>query len=249
MTENINQIIKNIKNGDEVNSGLLLNKVGFKEPEKSYKNISILLHTRQFKEIEKDILEKSLQSPDPDLALNNFERLSSSLSAEDIKQILQNKQILNTIFTICGGSQFLSNILFRRPLLIKWLITEENILKSLSYEEKIADVRIALNDVDDIKSLQKALREFKHKDYLRVGARDLIGEASLEEVAREISDLASVTLQGAYEFLLSSLKAEYGSPLYEDENGEKKEADFVVLGMGKLGGRELNFSSDIDMIF
>ena len=79
--------------------------------------------------------------------------------------------------------------------------------------------------------------------------RDLMELASLEEVMEEISDLASATLEAAVDASKAILGKEYGLPIYIDDDGLESEAAFVILGMGKFGGRELNFSSDIDLIF
>src|SRR3989338_11111622 len=71
----------------------------------------------------------------------------------------------------------------------------------------------------------------------------------MQETTEELSGLASASLEIAYWFCLAQLKAEYGTPLYIDLDGSEKESEFVIIGMGKLGGRELNFSSDIDIIY
>ncbi|MBI4746514.1 MAG: bifunctional [glutamate--ammonia ligase]-adenylyl-L-tyrosine phosphorylase/[glutamate--ammonia-ligase] adenylyltransferase [Deltaproteobacteria bacterium] len=84
---------------------------------------------------------------------------------------------------------------------------------------------------------------------LRVGCRDLFGYGALDEITSELSSLASAALDTAYRFCLNLLKSSYGAPYYRDETGALKECTFVVLGMGKLGGNELNFSSDIDLIY
>lgn len=247
--ELIENLVQTIESGKEEEALLTLGELSFKEANKSLKNIKLLLEKGAFAGREREMIESASLSPDPDLALNNVERLISSLSPEGIKKVSQNPQKIGILFTLCGGSQFLSNILFRYAALVEWLLVEGNLSKNLSLEDKTGQLKVELEEVHDIKALQKVLRVFKHREYLRIGARDLTGMAGLAEVAGEISDLASASLQGAYEVIFRMLKAEYGAPLFDDAGGHKKEADFVVLGMGKLGGRELNFSSDIDLIF
>src|SRR6266571_3300039 len=82
---------------------------------------------------------------------------------------------------------------------------------------------------DDEPALKRRLRRLRQRVLLRVMARDLSGRASLEEVCGAMSDLAELSLHAALQFL--------------------KCEELVVVGMGKLGGRELNVSSDIDLVF
>jgi len=96
--------------------------------------------------------------------------------------------------------------------------------------------------------MMRILRHFKRAEIVRIAARDLCGLATLEEVTGELSNLASASLQVAYEVCRRCLMAEYGAPLMETEHGPC-EAGMTVIGMGKLGGGELNFSSDIDIIY
>jgi len=96
----------------------------------------------------------------------------------------------------------------------------------------------------DETALKRALRLLRQQVLLRVLLRDLSGRAPLAEVVASMSDLAEVTLACALEHLGAWLQAQHGTPM---ANGRRQE--FIVVGMGKLGGRELNVSSDIDLIF
>ena len=69
------------------------------------------------------------------------------------------------------------------------------------------------------------------------------------ETVEDISNLADVCLQIAYEKANKDLQKKHGIPTYEDTNGNLKVSEFAILGMGKLGGQELNYSSDIDLIY
>lgn len=89
------------------------------------------------------------------------------------------------------------------------------------------------------------LRWFKMREYTWIAAEDLYFKKSVETVTAHISAFASAVCQAAYLYALSELKKEHGTP--RDEAGA--EALFCVIGLGKLGGWELNFSSDIDIIY
>lgn len=249
MQEKIKQIVESVRSEKKEEAGELVVQLGFKEPGKSLANISILMNCDSFNETREQLIIEAIASPDKDMALNNLERFISSLPEEFNKKGLFENDKLKALCTLFGGSSFLTNIAIRRPDFIRWLIAEDNLSKTTSLSEKTDELRKSLYSVDNMTSLQETLRLFKAREYLRIGLRDLMGFAPLVEVMAEISDLASACLQGTYEASSSILKKEYGIPLYTDIDEAEKEADFVILGMGKFGGRELNFSSDIDLIF
>ncbi len=90
------------------------------------------------------------------------------------------------------------------------------------------------------------LREWRRREMLRIAWRDITARAPVEETLRAVSDLADACIRaavagGAYPFARHLRH----SPLRR----RRRKSDFIVLGMGKLGGRELNFSSDIDLVF
>ena len=97
----------------------------------------------------------------------------------------------------------------------------------------------------DEAALHKRLRQLRHRVWLIVTARDLAGQADLAEVMATYSTLAEVCIAAALDFHHAELAARHGEP--RDENGSPQR--MVVVGMGKLGGFELNVSSDIDLIY
>jgi glutamate-ammonia-ligase adenylyltransferase len=84
---------------------------------------------------------------------------------------------------------------------------------------------------------------------LRIGVRDLLRLASVPETTALLSDLASVLIHAAYEVVDEDLRRRYGAPMHKNRQGRWVETGFAVMGMGKLGGHELNYSSDVDLIF
>ena len=94
-------------------------------------------------------------------------------------------------------------------------------------------------------NLKPELRRLKQRAYARVAVRDLAGRAPLGEVTETMTAIAEIAVETALAVLGAALAARYGTP----RNGRGEEQRLIVLGMGKLGGRELNVSSDIDLIF
>jgi glutamate-ammonia-ligase adenylyltransferase len=93
--------------------------------------------------------------------------------------------------------------------------------------------------------LKPALRRLKQRAYARIAARDLTGRAPLAEVTATMSAIAEIAVETATSVLTQALAARYGAP----RSARGDEQKLIVIGMGKLGGRELNVSSDIDLIF
>ncbi len=194
------------------------------------------------------VVRDSLLAPSPDQALNGLERISTSVSCTDLASVCALPLPRAHLLTLCGSSPFLTSIICRYPENFRDLFLENRVNRAGSYHETLARLRSACAGVADFKALLPALRRFKYGEILRIAARDLAGLASLEDTTGELSDLAAASLEAARESCLRILVREHGRPMMRTPSGEI-EAEFLVLGMGKLGGRELNFSSDIDLVY
>lgn len=93
------------------------------------------------------------------------------------------------------------------------------------------------------------LRRFKQREMIRIAARDLARLSSTPEIIREISDVADVCLNSVLRLCREQFTQRFGQPFEQDPNGAWRPTTFCVLGMGKLGGQELNYSSDVDVLF
>ncbi|WP_417568384.1 bifunctional [glutamate--ammonia ligase]-adenylyl-L-tyrosine phosphorylase/[glutamate--ammonia-ligase] adenylyltransferase [Marinobacter sp.] len=107
-----------------------------------------------------------------------------------------------------------------------------------------------LDDVDGEPALHSALRQFRRESQFRMIWRDLLRWADLAETMAATSAFADICIEGALDWLYMDSCEQHGTPRGADPvTGEEADQRMVVLGMGKLGGRELNVSSDIDLIF
>ncbi len=93
------------------------------------------------------------------------------------------------------------------------------------------------------------LREFKQREMLRIAGRDLARLGKLAEILQEISDVADVCLDAVWQVCHQQLTGRHGQPWHQDADGRWQPTAGCVLGMGKLGGQELNYSSDVDVLF
>jgi glutamate-ammonia-ligase adenylyltransferase len=139
-----------------------------------------------------------------------------------------------------GHSRYLANLLQMHPALIPELLATWQ--QPLSEDLLLAPLKSAFADDDAVKS---ALRRLRHRAMAHIALRDLCGLAPLAEVVESMTLLADITTNFALDHYHRQLVATYGEPL--DRAGHPQR--LLIIGMGKLGGRELNVSSDVDYIF
>ena len=204
-----------------------------------------------FAEIVNHLLSASADSPDPEAALNNFERfVSASFDRLWLYRLLHDAPFLLRILSTCfGSSTYFSDILVRNPEYFYELIDAEVMGDPKDRETMYRELSQAVRPFNLADQKLNAVRGYKRKESLRLGLRDLLGDADLETTTRELTNLAEVTLQVCYEIGADELTAKMGKPWGELPNGEKIPSTLTVIAMGKFGGYELNFSSDIDVMF
>lgn len=140
-----------------------------------------------------------------------------------------------------NASPYLQEQLTRFP---QWL---ESLVVSRPYQdsELVQTIALEIAAINDEPSLMRAVRQIRHRETVRIAWRDLTGAAELVETLQTTSDLADALVGSVLAWWHKELVAKHGQPL--SRTGIPQ--GMLVLGMGKLGGRELNFSSDIDLIF
>ena len=146
-----------------------------------------------------------------------------------------------------SNSQYLARWFTARPDWQDWVVTKQSKpLNAQELENIVQEVQASSlsGDFDEV-ILMRALREIRQKTMLWIGVRDLTNQASLDEVTEVMTHLAELSLELAMTCLSKELGATHGFPQYPDG----RLMPLWIVGMGKLGGRELNVSSDIDLIF
>lgn len=235
---------------------------GFSQPERAEENlkaIEAVIKAQSAKAAAQNlyavtalIAKESANSFDPDRALNNFERFFTSVGEPFLFDVIFSDASKNirTLAFLFSGSQYLSDILIKSPFYAEWLLSP-HILKKPRFKDEMYDdlSEMLKNTATGHKEIMNTLRRFKNREFLRIGLRDLMRESDTIETIEDLSNTADTCLQKAYEYCNEELAKKYGAPFFEDMDGSKKPCEFVILGMGKLGGRELNFSSDIDLLY
>ncbi|HEY9198182.1 MAG TPA: bifunctional [glutamate--ammonia ligase]-adenylyl-L-tyrosine phosphorylase/[glutamate--ammonia-ligase] adenylyltransferase, partial [Gammaproteobacteria bacterium] len=156
---------------------------------------------------------------------------------------------LRVLGRVWAGSTFVAQACQRAPALLDDLLGSGDLLGDYAPGELLAKARAALADAQDDAQLGVALRRLRRREMVRIAWRDLAGWARVEEVLEDLSALADACINAALECLYAWQYRELGTPVFVSGTAAGQPQRMVVLGMGKLGARELNFSSDIDLIF
>jgi glutamate-ammonia-ligase adenylyltransferase len=182
---------------------------------------------------------------DPDMAINNLERfIAASRNPMSTAALFErDPDALPNLLQIFTTSQYLSDLLVADKEAYDLLrMTEGEPVSSAALVEEIVNEVRAVGTYAEVLT---SLRRFKRRETLRIAYGDIVRNQPVETVVRQISYLADAIVEAAIDYARRHLEPTYGIPLRSD--GERSR--FVVLGLGKLGGVELNYSSDIDLIF
>ncbi len=183
---------------------------------------------------------------DPDGAAQGLDRFLAAAPAV-VEALRREPERLHPLLAIFSDSRFLGESLIQDPTLADWLERARHEDRPRHPEEVAADLAaLAGGARGPARSL--ALTRFKRREYLRVVLRDSLGLASLAETTAELSHLADAVLAQAYAWAWNDGVARLGTPLHAGPE-RRQVTGMTVLALGKLGGGELNYSSDIDLMF
>lgn len=188
------------------------------------------------------------ETPDPDSALILFDRLVSESPAEIVRLLDRHLQLAHYAIVVFGHSRFLGETLLQNPDLLQSLLRERSLDRSFSREElreSLARFRSRSFETD----VSLLLARFKRREYVRIMLRDVLKIAPLAETTAEISALTDVLIEEALREADSHLQRRYSTPQHLDAEGRLVDTPFAILSLGKLGGNELNYSSDVDLMY
>ena len=177
------------------------------------------------------------ESANPDSSVLNLARFIQSALDPDrtLKFLADNPRAIEILVKLFVNSQFLTEILLQNPEYLERLTQHKRIADFKSREEFRHEAEQALATVVDSQQKFKTLRTYQHWELLRISACDNFGLLDLKSVTIQLSLLADAIVQTALSIVSTDLAV--------------KVDEFVVLAFGKLGGEELNYSSDIDLVF
>src|SRR5262249_47926445 len=193
------------------------------------------------------LLRAVADTPDPDMALVNLEKVTNSLGAKTVLWELFsfNPPSLKLYVDLCAWSQFLSEILINNPGMIDELLDSLVLNQPRSAEElrrELADLCRGAADLEPI------LHSFQDKELLRIGVRDILNKDSIQATTAALSDLAEVLLEQIAAPRYAPLLRRYGVPILSEGERAGQPSRFALLALGKLGGREMSYHSDLDLM-
>ena len=240
----------------EAIAGDVLGRGGFRDVGTAYKNLLALAREdieflsqarcRQFlAAIAPRLLEAISKTPDPDMTLTNLEKVSASLGAKAILWELFsfNPPSLRLFVDLCATSQFLCEVLINNPGMIDDLMDSlvvDRAQGSSAIKGELAELCRGAEDLAPI------LASFRNKEWVRIGVRDILGREPIRDVTRELADVAEAVVAEVARDEWARRIAKCGVPRRASDG---RRARWAILGLGKLGGREMNYHSDVDLVF
>ncbi|MEK7772908.1 MAG: bifunctional [glutamate--ammonia ligase]-adenylyl-L-tyrosine phosphorylase/[glutamate--ammonia-ligase] adenylyltransferase, partial [Deltaproteobacteria bacterium] len=237
--------------GDEAQARLL--KLGFKDAATAWKNLSLIKTRPPFARLSakaRMLLQKlaprflslTATSPDPDRALAHLERFISSVGARTAfySLLAENPPVCEELIRLFGTSVFLSRELIERPESLDMLLSKE---LALPYKRRAGffdEFAAGLERAPDYEEKLDLLRRIKGREVFRIGINGILGNLNPRRISAQITFLAEAALDAALKISVKELARVYGEP---------RGARFSIIGLGKLGGKELIYGSDLDIVF
>ena len=180
--------------------------------------------------------------PDPASAVRSLQAVR-----EETGRSIDPSRALNFL-TLAGFSPYLASVLVQNPEFLDAL-PPGGALRDPPTREDLEEDLARFVHLNAARDPSLVLRRFKRRELLRIALADLLGHSDLPAVTRALSLLADVLVDRAVRMARAGLEARFGRPGCRDDQGHPEEATFAVLALGKLGGEELNYSSDIDLLY
>lgn len=234
-----------------------LERLGFRDPASAYDDLRLLRdgpphapasprRRAALSALAPGLLGEIAGSAAPDRALHHLASFVASIGARTsyLHLLLENPGVMRLLVRLFATSEFLSRYFLRHPELLDSLVRADLVQLERSRDQLVSELfeRLAATG-DDVESELDVLRRFRHEEFLRIGVHDIQGELDADAVGSQLSLVADVCLAAAVAIGRRDVGRKFGlSAQVPTEN-------LVVLAMGKLGGEELAYHSDLDLIF
>jgi glutamate-ammonia-ligase adenylyltransferase len=185
--------------------------------------------------------------PDAEGARLFFERISTE-HPQVARSLMRDEGLLSDALALAAWSPLLATTLAQNPDYLQWLARERAHTRTKTREElgeSLARFRLTNSQLEP----QVLLARFRRRELLRIYLRDIRRAATLAETTEELSNLADAVLEHALSHARQELDNRFGPPRRADERGRTSTPTFCIVALGKLGSFELNYASDIDLLF
>jgi len=186
-----------------------------------------------------ELEEITSQLPDQFMAINNLERFLAVTpnAASVITDFSKNKRLRDDFLKIISTSQYLADILVKHPSYFRYLFSPQGIELPLDPDTLLQELSRQASIYADATKKNDSVRRIYKREILRIGARDICGRDKIEDTTLQISQLAEAILKIFFEIISEGFKEKESIP------------PISCIALGKFGGNELNYSSDIDLLF
>jgi glutamate-ammonia-ligase adenylyltransferase len=238
----------------------LLLQAGFGDAEQSYSALLEFQNSsacrflgergrRRLDELMPMLLEAVAGSPQPDSLLLRMLEFIESIARRTayLALLVENPMVLSQLIRLMRESVWIAEQIVRHPILLDELIDPRRLYSPLKKEalQHELDILMGLLDADDQEQRMERLRQFVQANTLRVAAADVSEVIPVEVVSDYLTEIAEVATANVYRSSFDYLRQRHGMP--QSIAGEQ--SGFAVIGYGKLGGYELGYSSDLDLVF
>ena len=185
--------------------------------------------------------------PDAESTRRFYEQLAEKSPAE-VKRLAKNEGLLSDVLTLAAFSPLLAATILQNPPYVAWL-NRQRISTVVRGKDELIESLARFAATNSSVEANVLLARFRRRELLRIYLRDVRNLAGIVEITEEISHLADAILEYALRSARQELDNRYGSPLEIDGKNRARQARFCIVALGKLGSHELNYSSDIDLLF
>ena len=206
---------------------------------------------QRFSTLLPDLLRSVSQTKNHLILLNRLLNLFSSIAGRSVyfELLHQNGHLLDKLVHLFNKSEWIAQEVSQYPMLLEYLIQPDNNKDKFDREQLERNLQIQLDNVSGDTELElDSLRLFKREQTIIIAIAELSEQITPLAVSQYLTELAEVVLHAVYQLACITLKDQYGTPQCTVA-GVTREANFAIIGYGKLGGREMHYQSDLDVIF
>ncbi|MEN3123219.1 bifunctional [glutamine synthetase] adenylyltransferase/[glutamine synthetase]-adenylyl-L-tyrosine phosphorylase [Janibacter sp. LM] len=223
-----------------------LGALGYRDPAGALRHLEVLTDgVNRTAAIQRQLLPVMLEwfaeMADPDAGLLAFRKVSEALGSTHwyLRLLRDEGEAAQVLAHTLGASRFAGDLLLASPEAVQMLGDGDG-LRPRGRDEILRRMRAAAGRRDDADAAVSAIRAIRRAEIFRVAVADLQDTVSLEQVGQALTDLSEATIEASLEVVVRSVEADLGRPLG---------TDLLIIGMGRLGGREIGYSSDADVLY
>jgi len=207
------------------------------------------------------LLRRLAGQPSPDATLERLLKIVASVARRSayIDLLLENPVALEKLIDLCRQSAWLAELLADRPVLLDELLHPAHLYEETTVEQlrDLLQRRLATVQGEDLEQEMEMLRQFKRAQMMRVAAMDLDERLDPAQVAARLVDIAEVVLEASLALAWRDLRAQHGRPTSGNGPGSGRDKGpgnsdlpgLAIIAYGRLGGNELGYGSDLDLVF